>query len=227
MTRAWRLFWLLLRKDLRIEARSREIVVTCIFFAVLVTILASLAFYLDDRSAIQVAPGVLWITLTFVGLLAMSRAWARERQDEALRGLLASPAPAVAIYLAKVASVLFFLLLVEAISVPLTALFLHVDLSRCHAAPLVLLALGTFGYAAMGTLFAALGVYAPDRDLTLSIVVFPLVTPVLLAGVVASREVFAGVCDQELLSWVRILLAFDLLSLAAGVLLFGRLMQER
>ena len=88
-------------KDLRIEARTKEITVTTTFFAVLVVVLASISFYLDPIIAARIAPGVLWVSLAFAGLVAVLRSWAREREEDAMRGLLLSPVPRSAIFFGK------------------------------------------------------------------------------------------------------------------------------
>lgn len=215
----------LFRKELRIELRSRELTTTTTLFATLVIILCSLSFYIDADSARRMAPGVLWIAIAFSGILAMSRAWGRERDHQVLRGVLATPISGGSIYLAKAMSIALFLLCIETFIVPLVALLFDVDLLLCNGAALWLLALGTIGYAAVGTLFAALSVETKARDLVLSIAIFPLVVPVLLAGVVATREVLAGATWSEIEGWIRILLAYDLMGITAGLLLFGRLVR--
>src|SRR5688572_8255555 len=179
-------------KDLRIEARTGEIVLVTGLFATLVTILSSLSFYVDEESARLVAPGVLWIAIAFAGVLAMSRSWAREREQDVMRGLLLAPTPRAAIYLGKLAGALLFLLLVEAILIPLIAVLFHLDLTEVIGRLFVLLLLGTIGFVAAGTLFAAMGVKTAARELTLSVILFPLVAPALLAAVVATRDLLAA-----------------------------------
>ena len=210
-------------KDLRIELRTKEITTSTGLFAVLVVVLASLSFYIDPQTAPSLAPGVLWIAITFAGILAMGRTWAREREQDALRGLLLSPIPRSGIYLGKTAGSFLFLTAVEVVLVPLVALFFHVDLVPVIGPLLLLLFLGTVGFVSAGTLFATMSVRTRARDLMLSVVVFPLITPALLSGVVATRELFGGASLTETLQWARIMLAFDLLFLTGGVILFETL----
>jgi len=213
-------------KDLQIEIRTGEIVISTTLFGVLVTILGSLSFYLDPVMSIQVAPGVLWITITFSGLLAMSRSWARERDNDVIRALLLAPIPRAAIFLGKALGVLAFLTLVELVLVPLTGLFFHIDFGAKWKMLLAILALGSVGFVAAGTLFTALSVRTRARDLTLSVVVFPLVTPALLAAVVATRELLGNAPWSEIDAWLRILGAFALVFVAGGIALFDLLMRE-
>ncbi len=211
-------------KDLRIEVRTKEIVVTTGLFALLVTVLTSLSFFVDTDTARRIAPGVLWISIAFAGILAMGRTWARERDHDVIVGLLSSPIPRAGIYLGKAAGALVFLLIIEALLLPLVAVLFQVDLLPSLGSVVALLVLGTLGFVAAGNLFAAMGVRTRARELMLSIVVFPLVTPALLAGVVATREALGGAPLSEILAWMRILAAFDLVFVASGTFLFEPLM---
>ncbi|HJK96294.1 MAG TPA: heme exporter protein CcmB [Polyangiaceae bacterium LLY-WYZ-14_1] len=210
-------------KDLRIELRTREITTTTTLFAVLVVVLSSLSFYLDQVIARRLAPGVLWVSVAFSGVLAVGRAWAREAEQDAFRALLLAPLPRAGIFLGKTAAVLSFLLVVEAVVVPIVALLFHVALPPVLGPLALLLFLGTLGFAAAGTLFGAMTVKTRARDLALSVVLFPLVAPCLLAGVVATRELFGGAPLSEVLAWARILLAADILFVTAGLVLFPTL----
>ena len=222
----WRATWLVFSKDLRIELRTGEILITTGFFALLVTIMTSLSFYLDDVMGRKVAPGVLWISIAFSGVLAMGRSFQRERDHDAMRGLLLSPLPRAGIYLGKALGILAFLVLVELLLLPLLAVLYHVDFGPALGLVALITLLGTLGFAAAGALFAAMGVRVRTKELVLSVVLFPLVSPALLAGVVATREVLAGASLGEIVDWLRVLCAFDLIFVVLGALLFGPLTSE-
>jgi heme exporter protein B len=218
--------WMLLRKDLQIELRTGEVVVTTGLFATLVTLLASISFFVDEASARLVAPGVLWVTIAFAGVLAMSRSWARERDNDAFRGLLLSPVPRAAIYLGKLLGTLVFLAIVESVVVLQVALLFNLDLLPVLGPLCLLLGLGTLGFAAAGTLFAAMGVRTSARDLVLAVAVFPVIAPALLCGVVGTRELLTGAPMHEIWQWIKILVAFDITFLTAGVLVFEPLVSD-
>jgi heme exporter protein B len=222
----WSATWLVFNKDLRIELRTGEILITTGFFSLLVSVMTSLSFYLDDVTSRRVAPGVLWISIAFSGVLAMGRSWARERDHDTMRGLLLSPLPRAAIFLGKGLGLFAFLTLVELLLVPIIAVLYQLDLTEIWAPVMVLVVLGTIGFSAAGTLFAAMGVRTRAKELVLSVVLFPLVSPALLAGVVATREVLAGASLAEVENWMRLLLAFDLIFVVVGALLFGPLTSE-
>jgi heme exporter protein B len=222
----WSAALLVFQKDLRIELRTGEILVTTGFFALLVAIMTSLSFYLDNVTSRRVAPGVLWISIAFSGVLAMGRSFQRERDHDVMRALLLSPLPRPAIFLGKMLGILAFLSLVELMLVPVVALLYRLDLTAVWPTLTLLVVLGTLGFSAAGTLFAAMGVRTRTKELVLSVVLFPLVSPALLAGVVSCREVLGGASLGEVLDWVRVLCAFDLVVLVMGALLFGPLTSE-
>lgn len=216
----------IVNKELRIELRTAEILVTAGLFGLLVTVLTSLAFFLDDVTARKIAPGVLWVSASFAAVLAMGRAWAREREADAIRGLLLSPIPRAAIYAGKMMGTLVLVLAIDAVLVPVVAILFRLDVigAITQAGPILLF--GTIGYVAMGTLFAAMSVRTRARELMLSVVLFPLAAPGLLAGVVATRELFGGTPWNEVLDWLRVLAAFDLIAIVCGLVLFEPLMSD-
>lgn len=213
-------------KDLRIEARTKEIVTTTALFALLVVVMSSLAFSFDRNFSRAIAPGVLWVSIAFAGQLATARSWGRERDLEVMRGLLLSPIPRASIFLGKTLSNLLFLALVEALVIPLVALFFSIDLLAVLPILSLLVVLGTLGFVSASTLFGALLVRGQTREMVLSIVVFPLITPALFIAVVATRQLFAGATMNEVIGWVKILAAFDVVFLTAGLVLFEPLLAD-
>jgi len=216
----------ILKKDLAIELRTGEVVLSTALFATLVTVIASLSFYVDEQSARQVAPGVLWIAVAFAGVLAMGRTFQRERENDAMRALLLAPVPRAAIFVGKALGTLLFMTVVEALLVLEVGVLFNLDLLRVAGPLCLLLVLGTVGFVATGTLFAALGVRTRSRDMALAIALFPITAPALLCGVVASRELFAGAPLSEIADWLRILVATDIAFVTVGLLLFEPLMND-
>jgi len=217
---------LLLRKELQIEMRTGEILVTTALFATLIAVLASLSFYIDPDSALRVAPGVLWIAIAFAGVLAMGRSWAREREHDVIRALLLAPVPRAAIYLSKAIASCLFLFIVELVLLVEIAVLYNIALTTVLGPLLLLVGLGTIGFCATGTLFSALSVKSRAREMMLAVTVFPVVTPALLCGVVGTRELLLGAPMSELTGWLALLGAFDLALIAAGVVLFDPLMAD-
>jgi heme exporter protein B len=216
----------LLDKELRVELRSGEITLTTGLFASLVAVLSSLSFYIDEDSGARVAPGVLWIAIAFAGVLSMGRSWSREREHDVFRALLLSPVPRAAIYLSKVAASMIFLLVVEVVLLVEVTVLFNLAPGAALGPLCLLLLLGTLGFCATGNLFASLTVRSRARDMLLAVTVFPVVAPALLCGVVATRELLGGSPLSEIFGWVRILIAFDLVALTAGIALFEPLISD-
>jgi heme exporter protein B len=213
-------------KDLRIEVRTREIVTTSGFFAALVAILTSVAFYSGPDTTGRVAPGAIWLAEAFASVLALGRTWQREREDGALLALLVSPLPRGAIFLGKALGIFVFVSIVVVIVVPIVALLFHVDLPEVAPLLSAVLLLGTVGVAATGTLFGVMTVRTRARDLVFATVLFPLLSPALVCGVAATREIFAGAPFDDVRDYFLLLGVFDLVSLGLGLLLFGALVED-
>jgi heme exporter protein B len=226
MTRFGRQLRTLIWKEVLVEARARETVLAGAVFALLTLVIFNFAFDLRVESVAAVAPGVLWVTVTFAGVLSLGRAFARERDRRTLDGLLLAPVDRAALYLAKVISTLLAMLVVEAIALPaFLALFnVRVDLPRLVAA----LALGTLGLAGVGTLFAAMAAHTRAREVLLPLLLFPIQVPVILATVKSTGAAIQvpGVEPPEVGNWLGLLVAFDALFLGLSVLLFDHAIEE-
>ena len=156
----------------------------------------------------------------------MGRSWSREREHVVVRGLLLSPIPRAGIYLGKALGTLVFLALVEALLVLQVGVLFSLDFLAIAGPLALLLLLGTVGFVATGTLFAAMGARSRARDMALAVALFPIVAPALLCGAVATRELIGGAPLSELIDWVLVLLAFDVIFVTAGLLLFEPLMAD-
>jgi heme exporter protein B len=215
---------ILFRKDLKIELRSGEVLVTSGFFAVVVIVLSSLSFYAGAETRRQVASGVIWLAVAFAAVLALGRLWQRERDDGALDGVLLSPVPRSALFAGKALGLLTFLLLIELVVIPLTAVLFSLDLGSLGIGLFVIALAATPGLASASTLFGAMTARTRARDLVLAIVLFPLLSPTLLAATVATRELLGGASLRELGDYLKIILVFDVAFTAGGLGLFGTLL---
>jgi heme exporter protein B len=215
-----------LQKDLKIEARSGEVVVTSGFFAVLVVVLASLSFYGGMASSPIVASGVIWLSVAFAAVLALGKTWQREREEGALEGLLIAPLSRSAIFAGKALGVLLFLGAIELVVIPLAALLFALDLTRVGPGLALVALFATPGVAASGTLFGSMTVRTQARDLLLATVLFPLLSPTLLAAVAGSREIIGGAPLEELWDYLKLMLVFDVVFVSGGLVLFETLIER-
>jgi heme exporter protein B len=216
----------LIWKDLLVEARGRETVLAGAVFALLVLVIFNFAFDLRVENVAAVAPGVLWVTVTFAGVLSLGRAFARERDRRTLDGLLLAPIDRSALYLAKVVTSVVSMLVVEVVALPaFIALFnLVVNLPLL----IVALVLGTLGLAGVGTLFAAIAAHTRAREVMLPLLLFPIQVPVILATVKSTGAAIRvpGLEPPDVGQWLGLLIAFDALFLGLSVLLFDYAIEE-
>ena len=219
--------WTIARKDLVIEARSRELASTTLFFAVSVVLVFSFSFVVHGVVLTDAAAGILWVAIAFSGTLALGRTFERERQADTLKALLLSPAERPAVYLGKLAGVLLLMMVVETFMVPLVGLLFQAPLGR---APLLLIALlltGTLGFAAVGTLFAAMLIRAHSRDVMLPVLLYPITVPLVIAGVRGTASIFAAEPDLAVAqAWLSMLVFFDAVFLTLALWVFGPVMSE-
>jgi len=223
-----RVAWIVLRKDLTVEVRSREVAYTTLFFAVSCVLVFAVAFVKEGRPVEDAAVGILWIAIAFAGTLALGRTFERERQGETLRALLLAPADRPAIYVGKLAGIVALLAAAEVILVPLvTFLFQAPSLLARPFWLIGLLFTGTLGYCAVGTLFAAMLVRARTRDVLLPVLLYPITIPVMIAGVRGTATLLEPDPDVAMLRfWLMLLLAFDAVFLTLALWTFGPLMTE-
>jgi heme exporter protein B len=220
--------WQIALKDLRVESRSRELVFTTLFFALTSVLVFAFSFVqADDSVPAGAAAGILWVTLAFSGTIALTRTFEREREHDTLRGLLLSPAPRSAVYLGKLFGVVLLLLAIQALIVPLTGLFFQAPIGRTAGWLAAMLITGALGFGAVGTLFAAMLVRARSRDVLLPLVLFPIVVPVIIAGVRGTNAIFLPEPDFAMARvWLAMLVSFDAVFVSLALWTCGPLLGE-
>lgn len=211
-------------KDLAAELRSRELFSAMMVFALLVIIIFNFALELDISTRRSVTSGVLWVTFAFAGTLGLNRSLSIEREQGGLDGLLLAPVDRASIYFGKAISNLAFMLVVEAVTLPVYSFLYGVNLFRPGLLGIVLL--GSLGYTAVGTLLATMSVQTRTRDMLLPILLFPVVLPVLIAAVKASGGVLAGDEADAIRPWVNLLIAYDAIFTAVAFMVFDFVVQE-
>ena len=219
--------WLVTRKDLLIEVRSREILYTTLFLAVSCVLVFAFGFVREGRALEDAAAGILWIAIAFSGTLALGRAFERERQSETLRALLIAPIDRPALYVGKLLGILLLLAVVEALVVPLIALMFQAPMFREPLLMLGLLATGTIGFAAVGTLFAAMLVRARSRDVLLPVLLYPITVPVIIAGVRGTAALLQADVDIPMArAWLSMLAFFDVVFITLALWTFEPVMTD-
>jgi heme exporter protein B len=215
----------ILQKDLSIERRTREGLSAVFVLAVMLLVVFAIAHDAPPDEAPALAPPVLWATFVLTGLLGVQRAFLLERENDCLAGLLSAPIDPAAIYAGKVAANVVLLGVMQAVALPLVALFLHVDVGGALPGLALVLLLGNVGFSALATLFAAVAVRTRAREVMLPVLLLPLVVPLLIGAVVATRTVLTdGVAAAR--DGLTVLVAFDVVFVVAGWLLFAYVVRD-
>jgi heme exporter protein B len=218
--------WAIAAKDLLLEFRSRTAFLSALVFTALVLAIFNFARDPTAVSAVDLAPGILWITFSFAGMLGLNRAFGLERENRALDGLLLSPASRTAIYLGKVAANLVFVGAVEAIALPLFALFFNVPLWPILLPLVLVIALATLGFVAVGTLMSSMAVNTRFAELMLPVLVLPFLVTPIIGAVQATARIFAKRPFAELVTWLRLLAAYDVTFVVLCTLVFEFTLEE-
>jgi len=220
--------WQIARKDFTVEARSREIIATAAFFAVACVLVFSFSLVTDGRAPEGVAAGVLWVGVAFAGTLSLGRLFERERAHDTLRVLLLAPVERPAVYLGKLLAVVMLMTAIAALLLPFTGLLFDQAVARVAGWLAVVLLAGIIGFAAIGTLFAAMLGRSRSRDVLLPVLLYPMAVPVLIAGVRATAALLeaAGPDLATARLWLGIIAAFDAVFVTLALWTFEAVMEE-
>ena len=211
-------------KDLAAELRSRELLSAMLVFALLVILVFNFALELDAGTRAAVTAGVLWVTFAFAGTLGLNRSMAMEKDRGCLDGLLLAPVDRSAIYFGKATGNLIFMLIVEAIVLPVYSVLYTVNLF--NPGLLLIILLGSIGYVAVGTLLSSMAVQTRTRDVLLPVLLFPLVIPILIAAVKGSTGFLQGTDLVDILPWINLLLVYDVIFIAVAFMVFDYIVEE-
>lgn len=218
--------WAIAAKDLLLEFRSRTAFLSSLVFTALVLAIFNFARDPTAVSTTDIAPGILWVTFTFAGLLGLNRAFALERENRTLDGLLLSPASRTALYLGKVVANLVFVGAIEAFALPLFAVFFNMPLVPVLAPLAAVIALATVGFVVVGTLMSAIAVNTRFAELMLPVLMLPFLMPPITSAVQVTSRLFGGRPFSEVAAWLKLLVAYDIVFIVLCVLIFEHILDE-
>lgn len=219
-----RTIWLIFKKDLLSERRNKEALTSMLLFALISVVLLIFAFELAADVKQQAFSATLWLALCFAGTTGLNRAWAQEQESQCLDALLLAPIDPTAVYFGKFLANWVFTLIVSLVLLPLAGFFYGVN--PFHWQLLGIILLGTLGYSLAGVMIAALSQKLRNRELSLPILLFPVLIPLLMAAIRATQIIISAGTDAELLTWVGMLAGFDVLILAVGILFFASILED-
>ncbi|MEQ9618853.1 MAG: heme exporter protein CcmB [Deltaproteobacteria bacterium] len=216
----------IVRKDIVTELRTKEIFTSMLTFALLVIVIFNFAFGFSAEIVRLAAPAMLWITFTFAGVLGLSRSFALEKEGNAVLGLLLTPTDRSLIYFGKMISNTVFVFLVGLVIVPMFVLFFNYSFLDTLIPLVPVLFLGSLGFVSVGTLFSAMAVNTRLREVLLPILLFPIIIPLIVSAVKLSGQVLDGKSIAQGSSALQLLIAFDIIFIAACAVVFEFVIEE-
>lgn len=218
--------WRVARKDLLVEFRARTGIVSAAAFVILVLLAFNFGLDRTAVAAVDIAPSILWVTFTFAAIVALNRAFQLELENQAFDGLLLAPIGRGSIYVGKLIANLVFVATIEAIGVPLVALFFNVRILP-YVLPLVgIIALATIGFVAVGTLFSAMTVRTRFAELLLPVLLLPFMIPPLMWAARATGALLTDRPLSDITGWLKMLAAYDIVFVSLALLLFPETVTE-
>ncbi|MEW6663415.1 MAG: heme exporter protein CcmB [Bacillota bacterium] len=224
----WRKLGALVGKDIAVEFKTKEMLSSMFIFSFLVIVIFAFAFTPSRATTREVFPGILWIGFAFAGVLGLNRSFAGEKDNDCLLGLMLTPVDRTAIFLAKAASNLLFLVAVEAVSLPLFFVLFDYRLEGPLWLLLAVILLGTIGFIVIGTFLAALAANTRASEILLPLILFPVIMPVVIGAVKCTAIVLAGVPPElkgELVRWVQLLGVYNIIFLTVPLMLFDYVLE--
>ena len=222
--RFWRKVFAITWKDALSEMRTKEIVSSVLVFALLVIVIFNFAFGGAAETMRLVAPGILWVTFAFAGVLSLTRSFIPEKEEGCLEGMMICPMGRDVIYVGKMLSSLMFMLVIEVVAIPVFTLLFNLNVFSLELVVVTLLT--TVGFVSVGTLFSALAVNTRAREMVLPVLFLPVIVPLIIAAVNASEAALAGESWGAMSSWLQIIGAFDVVFLVVSFLVFGYVIEE-
>ena len=220
----WRKVIAITWKDVLSEMRTREIIFSVLVFTLLVIVIFNFAFGASQHLMVLVAPGILWVTFAFAGVLSLNRSFIPEKEENCLEGLMVCPISREVIYVGKMLGSLLFMLIIEAIALPIFAVLFNLPVLSLQLVTITVFT--TIGFVAVGTLFSALAVNTKAREMVLPILFFPIVVPIIIGAVEASGLALSGKPWGDLSPWLQIIGAFDAIFLVVSFLIFTFVIEE-
>jgi len=214
------IFW----KDSLIEFRTKEVVTSVFVFAMLVLVIFNFALGTSAGTMELVAPGILWVSLTFGSVLGFNRIFAMEKENSRLEGLMLCPVDYTVIYWGKLINSFTFTLAIAVVITPIFLVLFDLPLFLPRLALIVVLTI--LGFAAVGTLFSAIAINTRACDIMLPILFLPSVVPIIVAAVKATTQILDNKPWGDMLTWLQIIIAFDIIYPVVSTLVFKFVVEE-
>jgi heme exporter protein B len=214
----------MLKKDLLVELRNRDMLTAILIFSCAALLIFNFAFDLDVEARMTTSAGVIWVTFIFSGSMGLNRSFALEKEKDCLSGLMLAPVDRTVIYLSKLISTFVIMILAALIILPFYGLLFKVNLMSIQLFLIVIF--GFWGYCAAGTLLSSMTIQTRTRDILLTILLFPILIPLLLAVVSSTTAILQGKGFQDYRIWFDVILVYDILFTTISFMVFDYVLQE-
>ncbi|MBZ4686648.1 MAG: heme exporter protein [Clostridia bacterium] len=212
-------------KDLVIEFRAKEILSVMLIFAILVPIILAFSLNSAQETTENIFPGIIWVALTFSGILGFNRTFLNEKQNDSLLGLMLTPVDRTAIYFAKVIVNFTMMIFTEAVTLPLLFILFDFRFRGSILTLVLVIFLGTLGFTSVSTFLSALSANTRASEILLPIILFPIIIPVIIAAVQSTGIVLVGASIGEIASWIKLLGVYDVIFMAVPFILFEYILE--
>ena len=224
--RFFRIIGIILWKDLLLEWRSKQILSSVFVFGLLTLVIFNFALGTGVHRLQEIGPGILWVALIFAGVLGLRRSFNLEKEPGGLQGIFLASVDGGCIYLGKMLGNFLFMTLVELVLIPIFMVFFNYSISQVLPGIFLFLILGTLGFAAVGTIFAALSINTKAGEVILPVLLLPVSVPLLVAAVKGTAGIMQGISLTELGGWINLLIVFDIVLCAVSFLVFEQVLEE-
>ena len=210
-------------KDLMIELRSKEIILPILTFSSLNLIIFNFAIDTTRIDIKYLAAGILWIVFIFTSILILVRSSNIENQNGNLQGLLLSPISREAIFFSKLISNFIFVSIIEIIILLVFIIMFNFSDFNIRFIPVIIL--GTLGILIVGNVFTVIAINTKSQEIILSVLMFPVITPILIASVEAINSII-GNNNEWQTQWIPLLIIFDAVFLIISPFAFNFVVEE-
>ncbi len=224
--RSFSLFVCLVKKDLRIDFRTKDIFLSMFIFALLVLVIFNFSFDFNLVDRLRVAPAILWVAILFSTVLGLNKSFSNEKVNDTLFGIILAPVDPGLLYLSKFASNLLFLIFVEVFLTGAFILFFNIPLGEGLLKLVMILLLADVGIISLGTLVSAMAVNTRAKETMLPIILFPMLVPVILSAINLTTLVVNGLPLENGDNWLKMIIAFDIIFLFSSWLTFDYIIKE-
>jgi heme exporter protein B len=216
----------LLAKDLKTEWRTREIFTSMFVFAVLVVVVFNFAIGADTELIRQVASGVVWVALLFATVLGLQRAGQMESEEDSLQGVLLALRDRSALFVAKIIAQMLYLLVVVSCTLPLCAIWFHIDFLACLGATCIVFVLGMLGLSIVGTLFSMIALHTRACEVMLPMLFLPVSIPIVIAAVYATAQLINGKSLRDIVDYIIFMGIFDVIFFSLTLIVFDYILED-